>query len=192
MNYLAHAYLSFDDPKILIGNMIADYVKGKQILNFDEGVQRGITIHRMIDDFTDKNSIVKETKFIYRESAGRYDGSFLDITFDHFLALDSDQEPPQGWLKFTLDIYKLVDEYSNHLPKDFVSFYEYMKTENWLYNYRYKWLIEKNFGRFASHLKYLPNNAPVFEAFEENYNTLKDGYYEFFPKLKKFVKQIDL
>ena len=192
MNYLAHAYLSFGDTKILIGNMIADYVKGKQILNFDEGIQKGIVIHRMIDDFTDKHPIVKETKAIYRESAGRYDGSFLDITFDHFLALDTSEEPSEGWLNFTLDIYNEVDKHLDYLPKDFVNFYRYMKAENWLYNYRFNWLIEKNFGRFAYHLKYLSSDAPVFVAFEQNYETLNESYNEFFPELKEFVKQVKL
>ncbi|MBK7121978.1 MAG: hypothetical protein IPH68_03715 [Chitinophagaceae bacterium] len=32
MNYLAHAYLSFNDPEILLGNMISDYIKGKNSL----------------------------------------------------------------------------------------------------------------------------------------------------------------
>jgi len=29
MNFLAHAYLSFYNPPVLVGNMIADFVKGK-------------------------------------------------------------------------------------------------------------------------------------------------------------------
>jgi hypothetical protein len=29
MNYLAHAYLSFNEPDILVGNLISDFVKGK-------------------------------------------------------------------------------------------------------------------------------------------------------------------
>ncbi|MFY7899136.1 MAG: ACP phosphodiesterase, partial [Chitinophagaceae bacterium] len=30
MNFLAHAYLSFQQPSLLIGNMISDFVKGKK------------------------------------------------------------------------------------------------------------------------------------------------------------------
>jgi len=30
MNYLAHAYLSFDHEEILVGNLISDFVKGKK------------------------------------------------------------------------------------------------------------------------------------------------------------------
>lgn len=190
MNYLAHAYLSFKDDDILIGNMIADYVKGKQIDAFAPNVQRGIKIHRQIDEFTDLHPVVKETKQVYREAVGRYDGSFLDITFDHFLALDNMEEPGEGWLNFTLDCYRTVDDQLMNLPPDFVSFYGYMKAENWLYNYRHRWLIEKNFARFAYHIKYLPNDAPAYQAFAANYKTLSDAYKEFFPELKSFVKSL--
>ncbi len=34
MNYLAHAYLSFNDPEILVGNMISDFVKGKKKFDY--------------------------------------------------------------------------------------------------------------------------------------------------------------
>lgn len=191
MNYLAHAYLSFKDDNILVGNMIADYVKGKQIEIFPRDVQRGIMIHRQIDEFTDRHPIVKETKGVYREAVGRYDGSFLDITFDHFLALDSLEEPTEGWLDFTLDCYQTVDRQLIDLPADFASFYQYMKAENWLYNYRHRWLIEKNFARFAYHIKYLPNDAPAYRAFVRNYKTLSEAYKIFFPQLKQFVKDIN-
>ena len=50
MNYLAHAYLSFNDPDILIGNMISDHVKGKKKFDLPEKIQRGITLHRNIDE----------------------------------------------------------------------------------------------------------------------------------------------
>ena len=189
MNYLAHAYLSFNNQDILIGNMIADYVKGKQIESFSKPIQRGIMLHRNIDEFTDKHPVVKETKIIYREAAGRYDGSFLDITFDHFLALDQKEEPQEGWLNFTLGCYNTIDKNLSGLPQDFIWFYHHMKEENWLYNYRYRWLIEKNFSRFSKHIKYLPDNAPVYQAFIENYEKLRKGYQDFFPELKDFVKQ---
>jgi acyl carrier protein phosphodiesterase len=39
MNYLAHAYLSFNEPEILTGNMISDFVKGKKKFEFS------LTIH---------------------------------------------------------------------------------------------------------------------------------------------------
>ncbi len=51
MNYLAHAYLSFHDPEVLVGNMISDFVKGKKQYDYPDGIQKGIRLHRIIDLF---------------------------------------------------------------------------------------------------------------------------------------------
>jgi acyl carrier protein phosphodiesterase len=40
MNYLAHAYLSFNEPGILTGNMISDFVKGKRKYDYSEIIQK--------------------------------------------------------------------------------------------------------------------------------------------------------
>ena len=53
MNYLAHAFLSFRHPEILVGNMISDFVKGRKKDNYEDLVQKGIMLHRSIDSFTD-------------------------------------------------------------------------------------------------------------------------------------------
>lgn len=191
MNYLAHAYLSFSKPKILVGNMIADYVKGKQIDKYDLEIQRGIKLHRLIDEFTDTHPIVKETKLVFRQSAMRYDGSFLDIAFDHYLALDTQREPDEGWLRFTENCYNTIDLYTNTLPSDFSRFYKHLKSENWLYNYKYNWLIKKNFNRFANHLEYLPkhDHSDIYDAFEDNYFKIETAFRQFFPQLEKFAKE---
>ena len=54
MNYLAHAYLSFNDQEILTGNMISDFVKGKKKFDYPSRIQAGINLHRLIDNFTDR------------------------------------------------------------------------------------------------------------------------------------------
>jgi acyl carrier protein phosphodiesterase len=43
MNFLAHAYLSFNNPEILVGNMISDFVKGSRQFQYPEAIQNGIT-----------------------------------------------------------------------------------------------------------------------------------------------------
>lgn len=193
MNYLAHAYLSFDKEPILIGNMIADYVKGKQIDKYPDDIKQGIIQHRHIDNFTDSHPTVKETKYIFRQSAGRYDASFLDIAYDYFLANNTTYKPSQGWLQFTLDSYNIIDNYSELLPADFTHTYKYMKDENWLYNYRQKKIIRKNFIRFANHLSYLPqkDHLDIFHAFEDNIEQLQSSFDSFFPDLIAYVQSIN-
>jgi acyl carrier protein phosphodiesterase len=57
VNYLAHAYLSFDDPEVLTGNMISDFVKGKKKYGYPPRILAGIDLHRAIDEFTDDHPV---------------------------------------------------------------------------------------------------------------------------------------
>lgn len=188
MNYLAHAHLSFRNPGLLIGNLIADFVKGKQIYDFSEEIQAGIRLHRQIDEYTDHHPLTRQTKTLFSDTAGRYDSPFLDIAFDHFLALDTMQEPPEGWLVFSLWCYKQIDHRIDELPKDFKRLYSYMKEENWLYSYRYPWMIEKSFGRLTQRAAFLKNDINVYSDFENKYSLLQAGYDQFFPQLVKFAE----
>ena len=62
MNVLAHIYLSGDSEKIIIGNYIGDYVKGRDYLKYPEPVRKGIILHRHIDAFTDRHPVVHRSK----------------------------------------------------------------------------------------------------------------------------------
>ena len=62
MNFLAHAYLSFNDPDVLMGNMMADAVRGKQADEYPDKIRNGILLHRRIDAFTDQHELVKATR----------------------------------------------------------------------------------------------------------------------------------
>ena len=42
MNFLAHIYLSGDDDDVIIGNFIADGIKGKRYLKYPPKIQKGI------------------------------------------------------------------------------------------------------------------------------------------------------
>src|SRR5690349_9308251 len=90
MNYLGHAYLSFNSPPILVGNMISDFVKGAGKFSFSGNIQKGITLHRQIDDFTDSHPATKEAMKIFRPQYRLYSGPIMDILYDYFLANDPD------------------------------------------------------------------------------------------------------
>ena len=49
MNFLAHLHLSGDDPDILTGNMMGDFVKGRLEGRFPPLVTLGLELHRRID-----------------------------------------------------------------------------------------------------------------------------------------------
>ena len=52
MNYLANLYLSGNNEDVLIGNFIADSVKGSKYKDYTSKIQQGILLHRQIDTHT--------------------------------------------------------------------------------------------------------------------------------------------
>lgn len=187
MNYLAHAYLSFDDPEILVGNMISDFVKGRKQYNFPTGIQKGIRLHRMIDVFTDQHIATKKAKALLQPAVGPYAGAFIDVVYDHFLAIDSSIHNADEWMEFTSKTYRLLEPYSVQFPEKFARLFPYMKTQNWLYNYRFPWGIERSFEGVARRAAYLSTDNDAFRLFEIHYNQFKQSYKEFFPDVKKLA-----
>ncbi len=188
MNYLAHAYLSFDEPEILTGNMISDFVKGKRKYDYSEIIQKGIQLHRSIDTFTDFHPATDRAKKIFHPYYRLYSGAFVDVVYDHFLACDSNQYNEYGGLeKFSINVYDSLEKDFKLFPSRFQQMFPYMKMQNWLYNYRLKEGIRKSFGGLVHRAAYLNESAVAFELFNQHYDELSNCYEEFFPEVKKFA-----
>lgn len=188
MNYLAHAYLSFNNPDILTGNMISDFVKGKTKFNYSAGIQKGIELHRSIDTFTDNHAATAKAKTFLRKQYRLYSGAFVDVIYDHFLATEEKQFEVYGNLEsFSLITYASLDKYFEIMPLGFQSIFPHMKNHNWLYNYRLKDGIKKSFAGLAWRATYLNESDIAFAIFNQHYDEFKKCYDEFFPELKNYA-----
>src|SRR3954447_11298225 len=136
MNYLAHAYLSFGNDEILVGNMISDFVKGKTKFDYPINIQKGIHLHRTIDAFTDIHFATRQAKQVFKPAVGLYSGAFIDVVYDHFLARDEKEFLLQGLKNFTEKTYEVLNNHTFLLPEKFNSILPFMSTGNWLLNYR--------------------------------------------------------
>ena len=79
MNYLAHAFLSNNDSNLLIGNFIADHLRGNDFKNYSPQIIEGIHLHRKIDSFTDSHLNFKASKRLFYIGYERYSGILIDI-----------------------------------------------------------------------------------------------------------------
>ncbi|HNY76233.1 MAG TPA: DUF479 domain-containing protein, partial [Bacteroidales bacterium] len=60
MNILIHLFFSQNDENIILGNFIADYIRGiNRIKEYPPQIQSGIKLHQWIDNYSDNNVIVK-------------------------------------------------------------------------------------------------------------------------------------
>ena len=131
MNYLAHAYLSFNNPDILAGNMISDYIKGKKQFDYPLAVQKGIKLHRAIDNFTDTHAATQDLKLFFRPQYRLYSGAFADVVYDHFLANDKAEFNTETELKqFAANTYQMLEPHTELFPLPFKKMFPYMQELN--------------------------------------------------------------
>jgi len=187
MNYLAHAYLSFGNTNILLGNMMSDFVKGKKKFDYDETIQKGITLHRLIDNYTDHHKATKEAKQYFKSAVGLYSGAFVDVVYDHFLANDTVHWKEKSLSTFSSEIYATLQTNIEVLPPKLQQMLPYMKMQDWLYNYQFHSGIEKSFEGLARKALYLNNSISAFEAFTHHYFTLQHLSQSFLTDVKNFA-----
>ena len=189
MNFLAHCYLSGQDPQIITGNFIGDFVKGRDLsVTFGSGIAKGVALHRAIDEFTDHHSVVKQSKNRLRPTYRHYSGVIVDIFYDHFLAA--------GWANYSkipLDdyatkIYQLITDQQIIMPERVNQMLPYMIRWNWLRNYAHLEGIERVLGGMAKRATFISNMEHATTDLREFYSEFKTEFEEFFPDLQKFCK----
>jgi acyl carrier protein phosphodiesterase len=189
MNYLAHAYLSFGQPQLLVGNMISDFVKGRKKNDYPALIYEGIMLHRAIDNFTDTHSATKEARGFFRADYGLYSGAFIDIVYDHFLAKNESLYFPGGLRLFAGETYRVLEQQEEYLPDRFRMLLPHMKRQDWLFNYRFTDGIRNSFRGLVHRAVYMHDSSRAFEIFLENYTQLEMIAGIFLPDVERFAKE---
>ena len=187
MNFLAHSYLSFSEEQ-LVGNMIADFVKNRDVARLPESIQKGIKLHRAIDSFTDAHPLIHEAKAPFRPLVRLYSGAFVDVAFDYFLANDTTENSQREWQEHSQRVYAVLRRYEEFLPEVFKKVLDKMQQDDWLYNYRNEWGIEYSFRNVVNKAQFLDKTTNVFPAFLANKDFLREKYEIFFPEIKSFAQ----
>lgn len=190
VNYLAHLYLSGNQTERMIGNFIADHVKGKMIDRFPEKVREGILLHRMIDQFTDSHPVVEESKIRLRPLFHKYSPVIVDVFYDHFLARDWDTYHHQPLDEFSNEVYSLMQRHNAILPERTKGMLEYMQRQNWLLNYRLTEGIHRALSGMSRRTTFESGMEKATGFLETHYESFEKEFAEFFNDMRKFVATV--
>ncbi|MBA3683089.1 MAG: DUF479 domain-containing protein [Bacteroidetes bacterium] len=187
MNYLAHAFLSNNNTDLLIGNFIADHLRGNDFKDYKPEVIEGIYLHRRIDTFTDAHPNFKLAKRIFYDGYERYSGILIDIYFDHFLAKNFSNYSSVPLKEFCNTVYKIYTENQSLLPKSSSNFLDYVLKNNIYYEYSSLEGIERVLFHLSHRIKHqvmLNESVMLFKKhekeLEENFDLFfKDAVKEF-------------
>jgi acyl carrier protein phosphodiesterase len=170
--------------------MISDFVKGNKKLDYPLLIQNGITLHRLIDEFTDQHDATKQAKQVFKQELGLYSGAFVDISYDYFLANDTDEfKDAQELQNFAITAYNSLDNFVAVFPEKFLRPFASMKQHNWFVNYKTDYGIQRSFEGLTNRAKYINKHHTAFEIFMNSKENLKVCYDIFFKDVKQFALQ---
>lgn len=135
MNFLAHVYLSGDNFYVALGNLIADQIKRSDVQNFPLEVQKGISLHRAIDEFTDAHPLFKNCVTTLFPTYRHYSRVIVDMYFDHFLAVHWENFHSTSLHDFSNNFYNALYQTEIDFPDKLKRFIHALTTYNWFEQY---------------------------------------------------------
>lgn len=187
MNFLAHYLLSFRQEPIIIGNFIADFLKGNQHKLQPEGIKNGILVHHVIDNYSDNHPIVRSMWAKLHANFGHYGRVINDVYLDHFLSL--------RWQDYS----------DNQLSEDIKIFYNILLSNNdkfnlkisrnvdriiktdWFSKYQSMSDLNEVFKSLALRAKFKNNIENSVEVLIENHEEFDKCFNAFFPQLHEHI-----
>lgn len=179
----------------MVGNFIADTLRGSKVDALPDLVQLGISIHRLIDDFTDTHRLPLATRKLLYPYFGKYAAVVQDIFYDHFLALDWECYHSLALKEFAEKVYQTMANRPEVLNERAARTLHYMRAHDWLTGYARREGIDRALKGMASRAKFRSNMENSLPALDNHFDEMKLHFTEFFPALicavdENFASQI--
>ena len=172
----------------MIGNFIADFVKGNRYKDYESGIARGIILHRYIDEFTDKHPVFLRSKNRIKKHYRHYTGVVIDVFYDHYLARDWSEHAGGDLEEFTHWVYKILESRMDEFPDKARAVLPYIVNGNWLLWYAEKEGIDRSLKGMASRTKFESGMENAIEDLNLHYLEFEEDFREFLPHIIAFVR----
>jgi acyl carrier protein phosphodiesterase len=183
LNHLAHAWLAAPDDDLMLGGLIADFLRGALDPELARGVRAGVLLHRSVDTYTDAHPQVVAARALFEPPYRRYAGILLDVWFDHLLARDWTRYG-EGWLPaFSQSVQNLLTRRAAELPPRMHAFVRYLLAHDLPQRYREPRMIADVLHGLSSRLSRANPLAAALPVIEERADAIERHFAAFFPDL---------
>jgi len=192
MNILAHGYLSNRNEELIVGNFIADFVKGDPAHprhGLLPGEIAGIRLHRAIDTFTDSHPAVADVRELLYPRCHKYAGVAVDVFFDHFLAVRFAELTGEPLHLFVPYFYHVLTRHTRRFPASAARMLEAMIRYDWLTHYQTAKGIDRTLNGLSRRTAFPSGLDTVIIDFERHYTTIGRAFDEFWPQLVSHCRQ---
>lgn len=186
MNFLAHLYLSENKTESIVGNFIADHVKGNTIDLYNDDIKSGIRFHRSVDSFTDHNTTTHEAIIHLRPYYRKYAGVVLDMYYDHFLASGWDQWSSEPLTDFSIRMFDVLKSSGHLMPLRSQRLLAYLAENDMLVKYKDLDGLKLALTGISKRTTFISNIETAAEHLNDHYSYYSDSFNHFFPQLVEY------
>lgn len=182
MNFIGHAYIARDFLELIPGNFAGDAYKGSldNYTHLPKHIQRGIQLHRYIDDFTDSAAEIKSVGKIFKgNGVSRVAFIASDILLDHFITKNWGDFSDQTYADFIQTIYRVTDANLMHLEEEFCFLYDKLKTYKWFEQYPSEEGIDVILWQFSRRIGFENDLKNCMGIYQKNKAEI-DGHFDAF------------
>ncbi|OYT10950.1 MAG: hypothetical protein B6I18_06435, partial [Bacteroidetes bacterium 4572_112] len=188
MNFLAHLKLSGDHEYIMLGNFIADHIRGNKISHLPQEVIDGIMLHRKIDFYTDHHPEFMKSRARLHGKYHKYAGVIVDIIYDHFLAKNWNDYSEYHLSSFTTYSYGILLRHYSLLPSRTKKILPFFIMQNWLTSYRKFEGLRRSFQYLAKRANFKSNMEYAVEDLIDDYELYEAEFRAFFPDIATYCQ----
>jgi acyl carrier protein phosphodiesterase len=135
VNWLAHLLLAPAEPRLRIGNLAGDFVRGVDLATLHPAIRAGVWMHRAVDRFVDAHEVVKAARRRCDGPERRFAGVLVDVFFDHCLARHWQTYGEGDLAGFAAARYAELAAHVNDLPPRLRDVLPWLVAEDWLTAY---------------------------------------------------------
>jgi acyl carrier protein phosphodiesterase len=182
-------YLSGENDDIMIGNFIADHIKGNGFGKLREGIVDGIMLHRKIDTYTDNHPEFLKSKRRLQVHYHKYSGVITDMFYDHFLSANWGEYSEEDLVAFTTRRYKVLMSNFLILPPKTKRLLPFIIGSNWLASYADLNFLHRSLQGLSSRTRYRSGMEHAVRDLNRYYDLFHEEFRSFFPELIAFVEK---
>lgn len=193
MNFLAHLHLASLAQSSLLGNLLADFVRGNPDDDFAPDIVAGIYMHRRVDVLTDGLPEVTTAKRWFRPETRRVSPITLDVMWDHFVSRHWSTLNPQIELaEFVAHARANIVPHLPDTPPRFINLNNYLWEERWLERYSDMAFIANVLNGMASRRPKLDALRASWQDLDDHYEPLEQLFWQFYPRMMALAQQKNL
>ena len=171
----------------MLANLFGDFVKGKDYSYLPDIVQKGVLLHRQIDDFVDHHPKVTELRLKLYKDLPKIAGIAIDLYFDHLLAKNwstyHNQQLDQfidDFLTYALDAkHQSFSETPFNYPRRYIHLLTLIKRYDWINRYVHLEGLEMASKGLSKRISFENNLNQATGVYVENEREIQSVFEEF-------------